>query len=231
MNELIIILAAILPGIIIGVYIWRKDPQPEPIRLLLKAVVFGIVISFPVIIVESALQIIIFGNGNSPTTLFGTTIDAFVIAALTEESFKLLALWWILSVNRYFDEHIDGIVYAVFVGLGFAMTENIMYLFDNIDNWQSVACMRALFAVPAHYVFAVLMGYYYSLYHFVNHSKGNMVKILLVPVLAHGIYDAILMGVNITPAIGTIGTLIFIWFCYKMQIYAQEKIEEHIENT
>ena len=230
MNELIIIVAAILPGIILCLYIWKQDPFPEPTLQLIKAALFGIVTCAPVFIVESALQIVLFGEGGSPTSLFGTTIEAFLVAGLIEESFKLLTLWLILSGNQYFDEHIDGIVYAVFVGLGFAMSENILYLFVDIENWQSTAFFRAIFAVPAHYAFAILMGYYYSIYHFVNRSKSNLIKILLVPVLAHGIYDAIAMSADIVPSISFTICLLLVCFCYKMHKFARDKIEEQLDN-
>ena len=229
MNELFVIIAAILPGVILGIYIWRKDPQPEPTLLLVKAVAFGALACIPVAVVEFIMQNVLFGEGNSPQTLFGSTIDAFFVAALPEESFKLLALWLILRKNRYFDEHIDGIVYAVCVGLGFATVENTMYLFANMDDWQSVACFRALFAVPGHYAFAVLMGYYYSIYHFVNHTKTNRIKILLIPVLAHGIYDAIIMSVVVEPSIWFICIFGLIWFCYKVHRYARDRVIEQVK--
>ena len=59
---------------------------------------------------ESAISTSLFGADTEPTTLLGTTIDAFLVAALPEEGFKLLALWLILRKNPYFDEHFDGIV-------------------------------------------------------------------------------------------------------------------------
>ena len=230
MNELIIIFAAILPGIILCIYLWKQDPYPEPALQLIKAAIFGMVTCAPVFIVESALQIVLFGDDASPTSLFGTTTEAFLIAGLVEESFKLLTLWLILSGNRYYDEHIDGIVYAVFVGLGFAMSENILYLFADIENRQSTAFFRAIFAVPAHYAFAILMGYYYSIYHFVDRSNSNLLKILFIPVLAHGIYDAIVLSANIVPSISFTLCILLVCFCYKMHKFARDKVEEQLEN-
>lgn len=95
-------------------------------------------------------------------------MQAFGVAALLEEAFKLLTLWVVLRKNPYFDEHFDSIVYAVCVGLGFAAVENIFYVFSEEER-VTVAVSRALLAVPGHYAFAILMGYYYSIYHFVDH--------------------------------------------------------------
>jgi Predicted membrane protein len=158
----------------------------------------------------------------------GTTIEAFIVAALPEEGFKLLALWLVLRKNPFFDEHFDGIVYAVCIGLGFATIENVGFIFQE-GNGLSVAISRALFAVPGHYAFAVIMGYYYSLYHFVDRSPRTAIYILLIPVVAHGIYDAIVLGGNVNPYIGCVSTFVLICFCIKMHKFAKEKMFAQID--
>lgn len=220
---LLILAAALLPAILLLLYIWKTDPKPEPKSGLIKAVLLGIVIIFPVIFVEASIDNMLFGVGGVPTNLVGTTIQAFLGAALPEELFKLLALWLVLRKNPYFDEHFDGIVYAVCIGLGFAAIENISYVLGN-ENWLDIAVSRALFAVPGHYAFAVLMGYYYSVYHFVDHSPKVAACILFVPVLAHGIYDAIALSSTVNPYYGGVATLILIYFCVKMHKAARNKI-------
>lgn len=227
MNILILLAAALLPAIFLWYYIWKQDPQPEPTNWLVKAALYGAGICIPVAIVESLIDNAIFGG--EPTTLFGTTIQAFFVAALPEEGFKLLALWLVLRKNPYFDEHFDGIVYAVGVGLGFAAIENVAYVVSEEENWLGVAIARALLAVPGHYAFAVLMGYYYSLYHFVDRSPRTAACILLVPVLAHGVYDAIALGGIVNPYIGSISTFALIYFCVKMHKFARTKIVAQIE--
>ncbi len=224
---MILFAAALLPALLLLLYIWKKDPQPEPTSKLLKAFLAGVLICVPVSIVEMAIQSLLFGEGGEGTTLIGSTAEAFLVAAIPEEAFKLLALWLLVRKNPYFDEHFDGIVYAVFVGLGFAAIENIFYVVGE-EEWLTVAISRALLAVPGHYAFAVLMGYYYSLYHFVDRSRRNAVNILLMPVLAHGIYDALLMSGQVHPYFGIIGFFVVIWFCIKLHKYAKKKIMAQI---
>ena len=149
MNYLIILAAGLLPAAVLFIYILRKDPQPEPTSWLRKAFFYGVAICFPVALVEGAISAVLFGNVTEATNLVETTLDAFFVAALPEESFKLLALWLILRRNPYFDEHFDGIVYAVCVGLGFASLENIGYLFSVGDEWQTVAIGRRCWPCPA----------------------------------------------------------------------------------
>lgn len=225
--NILILLAALLPAFLLFLYIWKKDPQKEPLSQLVKAVLWGIGICIPVAFLEIAITAILFPNGD-PSTLFGTTAQAFFVAALPEETFKLLALWWVLRKNPYFDEHFDGIVYAVCVGLGFAAVENIAYIFGS-GAWVSVAITRSLLAVPGHYAFAVLMGYYYSVYHFVDDSPKVAVCILLVPVVMHGIYDALAMSGIVNPYIGGACFFVLVFFCIKMHKRARKKVLALVE--
>ena len=222
MTILIPIAAALLPAIVLLYFIWKKDKQKEPTSWLRKAVLWGVVICFPVAIVESGIKIVLFGDG-MPSSLTGTTAMAFLVAAIPEESFKLFALWRVLRRNPYFDEHFDGIVYAVCVGLGFAALENVSYVFTQ-ENWMATAVMRSLLAVPGHYAFAILMGYYYSVYHFVDHSPKVAACVLLVPVFAHGVYDALAMSGLVNTYIGGICFFVLIYFCIKMHKAAHSKV-------
>ena len=98
--------------------------------------------------------------------------------------------------NRNFNYRFDGIVYAVFVSLGFAAAENIMYVFN---YGLGVALSRAVLSIPGHMCFAVLMGYHYGRAKaLANRGLEAGVKYQLrqgciFAILAHGIYDACLM--------------------------------------
>ena len=229
MGILLLFAAALLPAALLWVYVWKKDQQPEPTHWLLRAVMSGVVICLPVALLEVGIETILFGEGGQPSDLFGTTVMAFFVAAVPEESFKLLALWLILRKNPFFDEHYDGIVYAVCVGLGFAALENLFYVLGNEENWIGVAVARALLAVPGHYAFAVFMGYYYSVYHFVDHSPKVAVLVLAVPIVVHGIYDSLAMSGMVNETVGGISAFVLIYFCVKMHKFARTKMLAQIE--
>ena len=203
MKTILILTVALLPAIALLYYIWKKDPQKEPTSWLVKAVVWGVAICIPIAGIDVGME--------------------------AEEAGKLLVLWLLLRKNPYFDEHFDGIVYAVCVGLGFAAIENVFYVFDHSDEWLSVAVMRSLLAVPGHYAYAVLMGYYYSIYHFVDRSPRTAVCIFAVPVIAHGIYDAIAMSGMVNEYVGGLSSFVLIYFCVKMHKFALKKIVAQIE--
>lgn len=61
MNVLLIFAVALLPVALLLWYIYKMDPQPEPTPLLAKAFFYGVLIVFPVIVVEFALEALLGG--------------------------------------------------------------------------------------------------------------------------------------------------------------------------
>lgn len=162
-------------------------------------------------------------------SVFEAISKAFCLAAIPEETAKLIMLWIFLRRCSYFDEHMDGIVYAVCVSLGFAALENVVYLISNYPNIIGVGISRSLFAVPGHFFFGVLMGYYYSMAKFGKKDKRfYMILTLLAPVLAHGCYDSLLFVMTVSPSLSIILTILFLYFCHKLRKYCSSKIEEHL---
>lgn len=198
-----LILMASAPVIIILIYVYIRDKyEHEPLGLLLKTLLAGALTVIPVMVVNTRLE----GYKELFTGYSQVAYIAFVVAGLVEEFFKFLALYLIIWKNREFNERYDGIVYAVFISLGFALVENIMYVYS---YGQSVAYTRALTAVPAHALFGVTMGYFFAMAKFGAKDRSlNFVKALIYPVLLHGIYDFILMSQN--PML----MLVFIPFIY-----------------
>ena len=230
MGTIINLLTALLPIAILVYYIYHKDKKsPEPTGQLVKAFLFGI-LSVPVSFCLSIPFGIIGLYPIEVTSILGCISTAFFGAAIPEEIAKFFMLWLLLRKNRYFDEKMDGIVYAVCVSLGFAALENIMYLFTNAESYVSVGIARAIFAVPGHFCFGILMGYYYSLAKFYPKApKKNKALILVAPIIVHGLYDSILFIINVTPAISGILLIVFLVFCHKMWKYGSKSIQEHLQ--
>ena len=224
-----ILLAAVLPPFLLILYIWWKDrQQPEPFSQLVKGFLFGILSAGIAILFESGISFFHIAP-DEPANFFQATWKAFMGAAIPEEIAKLLMLWLLLRHNRYFDERFDGIVYAVCIGMGFAATENIIYLFTNIDTWESVAVGRALFAVPGHFLVAVSMGYFYSMIHFGDMSWRKANRIFIVPVLLHGIYDSLIFMSSLDTMWSGILLVCFYIFCLKMLRYGRRRIAEQLK--
>lgn len=224
----LVIFAAIAPVVVLLWQILKRDSaNPEPPKMLMKAFFYGMVstvVTFIFLPVTEMIGDITMLDDNPLALAFK---QAFFSAALPEEGAKLLMLWLLLRNNPYFDERFDGIVYAVCVGMGFAAVENVLYLFNNYDSWLSVGIARALFAVPGHFFDAVIMGYYYSHYHFgTRRNPSTKALILAAPVVAHGIYDGILFSYSIDDGVAVVALILFLVFFNRLKKTGRRLIDE-----
>ena len=120
-----LLIASITPVIIFLYTIFKKDKNKEPLSLLAKCFLGG----FASIIITLIIDIPLIPIGESISSpFFKSFFDAFFVAAIPEELSKFVILYWLVWKSKYFDEYYDGIVYAIFVSLGFAMIENSMFL-------------------------------------------------------------------------------------------------------
>lgn len=223
-------IAALTPILLLVFYIYKKDKnQPEPPQEMIKAFFYGVasvMLSLCLSIPFEKMGIYMFDY----QTMREAVQAAFFSAAIPEEIAKYVMLWLFLRKCKDFDQRMDGIVYAVCVSLGFAALENVMYLLGSYDEWLSVGIARALTAVPGHFCFGVLMGYYYSLSKFDSENYiSAKYKALLVPIIVHGLYDTICFVVKIVPSLAVILMLVFIVFCHKLWKYGSKRIKEHLE--
>ena len=218
----IILIASLAPVVILLLYIYTKDRyQKEPFRLLMKALLGGALAAGLDILLLTVVNL--FVNPVFYNELHGALYQAFCMAALPEELCKLFFLYLFIWNSQYFDEYYDGVEYAAFVGLGFAGLENVMYV---LQGGVGVAVGRALFAVPAHFFFAIFMGYFFSMAKFKPWKKGTYLLLAyFVPVILHGIYDGILMTQNViaetdpsTAGFLNIGFFIFFLFVWRTAI-------------
>lgn len=119
-----------------------------------------------------------------------------------------MLLWIILRNFRTLDEYFDGIVYAVCVGVGFGFVENIEYFIASSDSINS----RTL--LPAHFFFAILMGYYVGRAHFEEGMKRKKLLILalVIPMIIHFTWDFIIFNVDMFYESDSILALLYIEF-------------------
>lgn len=203
-------MTAITPGIALALMIYFYDRfDREPFMLILKLFFFGIFVSIPVIFVEMLLSKLNFFSG-----MVSIAFSAFIVAGLTEEFFKRLVVLRIGFNHVAFNEKLDGIVYAVMTSLGFATLENVIYVVFSYSDVQYIWIYRAILSVPAHMLFAITMGYYFSLAKFAPDEvtrRKNYNKSLFVPFVLHGIYDVIVMSEKPYLLLVLIPFLIYLW--------------------
>lgn len=189
---LTLFILSVAPALAFCGYIIHKDRfEKEPLGLMIMAYFFGVFSVFPASI-SNELGGSLF---NSEGSFINTALYAFFVVGLGEEFAKFFFLRYILYNRKAFNEPLDGIVYAVMIGMGFASFENIFYV---AEGGMGVAIARMITAIPAHAILAVVMGYYVGLSKFdLTHRPELLRKGLVYPVLLHGAYDFFLMQKSI----------------------------------
>jgi len=220
---MILLFLSLAPVFIILFYIYFRDKyEKEPLGILVKSFFLGAATVIPVVIIETLLDNYWkekFSGAYSQLT--AAAYSAFVVAAFTEELFKFFAFWLLIWRNKNFNERFDGIVYAVFISLGFATVENFLYVFQ---SGVPTAILRAFTAVPGHALFGITMGYYFGLAKFVENKKQYHTYLaILIPIILHGIYDFILMSQNGYLLLLFLPFIIYLWYSNfkRMKIHSQ----------
>ena len=223
MNYIGISLLALIPALLLCWYVYSKDRvEKEPFGLLCILFLAGAALYFPAIFAENAIIGVFDGVFESKIEYSLTGVQTFLTQgakvghsalcgflaiALLEEAAKWLVLYLITFKNKNFSHLFDGVVYSVFVSLGFAAAENVR--FAVMDGWDTFI-IRSLTSVPAHMIFGVLMGICYTAWRMWLLAKkkeeilagegvitvekpvrsGAWLFIsLLLPILVHGFYS------------------------------------------
>lgn len=213
---------AIIPGLLLIIYVYKKDKvEKEPIGLIIRIIIFGIISCIAAAFLESAESAVLpqYPEGSLENAL----VTSFCMAALVEETVKYLAMRFGSWKYPGFNYRFDGIVYGVSSAVGFAIYENIMYV---AQYGLATALVRAFTAVPLHAFCGVFMGVFYAYSKrasILGKSKFKWTLLaLLVPMLIHGTYDTFaFLG---DP--GTLPLLVFVALLYIAAITTINKMSK-----
>lgn len=210
MDTIILLLLAIIPVILLCVFVFARDKRKEPIKTVFFTLFLGCLSVIPVIIVELLLDQFFPTDENSLVyfilnrDFISVFVNVLVGIALVEEFFK----WLVIMKTSYFksvmDEIYDGIVYGTFASLGFALVENILYVISYANQFGlsygfEIGLKRGLISIPGHASFGIMMGFFlgYAKLWKVRRNSGKtslfMILSLVVPILLHTVYDSLLM--------------------------------------
>ena len=193
MELIIVLILAIAPCLGIGLFIYLKNTRNANSKaLIIKSVGMGVLSFF------LALGIGLLLEKNTDVeegNMLQQAIRAVVFVGLVEEGSKFLFLRGVVFKSPYLSQPFDGIVYAIMIGMGFAMAENLLYVY--LGQGSSLI-IRMMTAVPAHASFAVIMGYLIFEAKVFESSRMLFSSMaLLFPALAHGYYDYFLLDASI----------------------------------
>lgn len=187
------ILSAVVPSIVILLIFYYQDKYPEPFSIVFRTFIFGVLICIPAYFVNTYFLNLIYSGYLQGDISFNTSefLNSLIPGALIEEILKFLVLYFMCFKSKYLDEKIDALVYGTTVALGFAASENLIYVLNASDygeTWSTLAWLRAFTAVPAHACWGMIMGYF--LYTYKNYKSKSILLGLSVPILLHMLYNS-----------------------------------------
>lgn len=179
-----LVLAAVPVMPLVACYLWLDRYEPEPRSLLASGLAWGALAATGLALILQTADAYAFDSD-----IFRTGV---IVAPLSEEAAKGLFIVLLLWFRRNeLDGVLDGIVYAGMVGIGFAFTENILYLGsayvgDNtatggMENAVVLFIVRCIFGPFAHPAFTAFIGIGIGL---AVNSRKTSVR-LLAPVLGY----------------------------------------------
>ena len=223
-NNLLLFTLCIIPALILMIYVYINDKvEKEPLFLLILLFIGGIVssvISYSVALILK-MKFPFLNFHYSDMNIFQLIFKLFIIIAVVEELSKWLINMICTWKNKNFNYIFDPIVYSVFISLGFASFENLLYGFNYSSYGFVMVFLRGIISVPCHAVFGVFMGCFIGIAKKFQIKKKNTMMIkyiilsIMVPIILHFIYDLLLVNLNkITLAVFIIYVLLLYCFAY-----------------
>jgi protease PrsW len=214
----IIPILGLVPGLVWLWYFHRKASQNQrSFANIGRVFLWGCACTIPAFVLENVTGAVL-----PQEDLVRSAEVSFLLIGPIEEFFKLVAVWIGIYRSRDFREPIDGIVYAATAALGFASLENIMYmgLFG-----PEIVVRRALFATPAHVMFASMWGYSMGLARF--RREGELLTIargFLIAASLHGFYNFLVAVYPATAMLSLIPLMAFMgWLMnYRIQEFRKK---------
>ena len=189
-----LIAAAVIPAVFLMIKVYRSDKlEKESPYMIWHLVRAGILSALLALVEERVLSALLDMAVPVESPLYNIILY-FGIVAFAEESSKYILMRKETWNSWEFNCQFDGVVYAVFVSLGFALWENISYV---MMYGFGTAVVRAVTAIPGHACFGVFMGVFYGiskrLFYRGHSSASKLMRVLavVIPALLHGTYDYI----------------------------------------
>lgn len=182
-------LLALVPGMVWLRHFWKMDRfEPEPRALVVKIFALGACAVPVASVLEWVAGGLIPSHRGSPLwENLRLLLMAFFVVAFVEELLKFAVVRIRMMPDPEFDEPMDGIIYAVAAGLGFATAENVLYVFR---FGATVLVVRVLFSVFLHAGCSGICGYYLGRAKFEpERALRHQLVGLGAAIAIHGLYD------------------------------------------
>ena len=213
--------------------------KPEPPLALVSSAVVGMIAGFAITKTGTLSSF----DGSIMTTaahnLKESVVVGFLRLALPAELVKWVALIIFLSLNRYFDEYVDGIVYSACLAMGFAGVWGVWFCSDVIGPWLPELMEKAVYLflilVPIHFASGTMMGYFFGLARDKKYKLVDSLLALFLAILVDGLLCSLVFFIgNSWPYYFILGILLTILsMVFYTQIYhlLEKDVEEAKENA
>lgn len=160
------ILAGVMAGIPavfwLGFFYMMDRHEPEPKQLVAGVCVLGALIAAPLadFVQHQAVPPVALGVPGLSAFSLDRVVYAVLVLGLSQEMCKYAVVRYTIYMSREFDEPMDGIVYMMACGTGFAVWVNYHRLSgQNHEVYLSIGAAQAVVTTLAHASFAGLLGY------------------------------------------------------------------------
>ena len=187
-----------LPSILWLSFYLREDVKPEPKKLILIVFTLGFISTLPALFFEYlALHFISIFNLSENIFNF---LKFFFAVALIEEFFKFFVVAIFIFDNPEFEETVDGMIYMITSGLGFAAAENLLISLKivSLPEVLEVSILRFLGATFVHALSCGIFGYFLARYYFKTKRKIQLLFGLISATILHGIYNFSIISIKMT---------------------------------
>lgn len=182
---------AFAPGLF---WLWffarRNIYRPDPKRILAATFFLGMASTIPAGVLNTVFvdSEAVFDGSASLTSV---AAGMFFLVGPVEEACKFLAVRLYAYRTKYFDEPMDGLVYAAAASLGFASLENLQYV---IEFGPEVMIGRAPLSTLGHVVFGSAWGYALGMQARAGKERSTFVLAagILAAAILHGAFNTLL---------------------------------------
>jgi len=215
MQRISLILPIVVPLVFWAAYHYHKDRAlPEPIGNLIVAFILGVLaagVSKAMYFGLEPLGLRFDAGALADASTLGLFAYSMLAIGPIEEIAKLLPFLLVILRFEEFDEPLDGIIYASFIGLGYAAVENWQYL-AYLTPFEAAA--RGFASPVVHMLFASIWGHWIAQAHVGGRSVvGGALAGLTIAAILHGLYDfiVILSPGTALPVAAVLILVIWLW--------------------
>jgi RsiW-degrading membrane proteinase PrsW (M82 family) len=206
----------VIAGCLVAVLAYIGDKyEKEPIFLIFLAIWLGMTSVILVHLVQNIIPLPVYGENPSLNRIL---LVNFFSAGFIEELAKFSMIYFFVFKWKDFNEYYDGLLYAGLVGLGFAVSENLMYMVrpyleivdkgflveERVVRQMGVLTLLKSRMLHAHFFIDFTAGIFVAKAKFMGPKNGGQVwkkiiylaSALILAVFLHGVFNTLALAEN-----------------------------------